>query len=131
MASASSPESDPADRLEREAPGYLDRVRRSTDRLGLRPGEPGAGPAAAVRRAAMIDVEPPASGSPPVGALKRVVSRLLGWYLRYLGNQVTVLGRAMADLGDALVERTDDLRGDVDRLAERVDRLERRDGAGG
>jgi hypothetical protein len=124
-----------AARLEREAPGYLERVRRATMRLAARPGTLGDPRIAldALGEVTTVNVDvPTASRRRPVRVIKVVIRRLLGWYLRYLGDQVTVLGQAVARLGAALVERTEQLgdetaklQRDVNGLAERVERLER------
>jgi hypothetical protein len=121
-------------RLESLAPGYLATVRQATARIARR--DPGADRArdalALLGDVVEIDTDVPTrSARPLVGLVKQAVKRLVGWYLRYLGDQVTVLGRSTHALGAALVddgERRDaelgDLRRRVAELADRVDQLE-------
>ena len=136
MAATSPPDvAEAAARLEREAPGYLELVRRVATRLAARPGTLGDPRIAldALGAVTTVDVDvPTASRRRGVRLVKVMIRRLIGWYLRYLGDQVTVLGQATSRLGAALVERTEQLgdetarlQRDVRVLAERVDRLER------
>jgi len=124
-----------AARLERNAPGYLDRVRRATARLAARDGLAGDPRIAleSLRDVAVIDVEvPTVSARREVHLVKVMIRRLIGWYLRFVGEQVTVLGQATVRLGATLVERTDQLgdetaslQRDVAAITARVEALER------
>jgi hypothetical protein len=136
MSVTSPPDLTPAAaRLERAAPGYLDRVRQATARLAARPGNSNDPRVAleALGDVATIDVEvPTASTRRSVSLLKRGTRRFLGWYLRYVGGQVTVLGQATTRLGAALVERTEQLgdetaklQRDIQVISDRLDALER------
>jgi hypothetical protein len=120
--------------LERQAPGYLERVRTATTRLAARPGAQGD-PRVALEGLAevtTIDVDVPTmSQRRSVHVLKVAIRRLLGWYLRYVGGQVTVMGQAVNRLGVTLVERTEQLGDDtvvlqreLRSLGQRVSRLE-------
>ena len=122
-------------RLERSAPGYLERVRRATSRLAAREGVLGDPRIAleSLRDVAVIDPEvPTVSSRREVRLLKVVIRRLIGWYLRFLGAQVTVLGQATVRLGTSLVERTEQLgdetaglQRDVAAIQARLEALER------
>jgi hypothetical protein len=118
-----------ARRLEIEAPGYLAKVRDAVARLGWRPLADGDA------RGALLEVEdlssmdldvPTLSRHRSLRVLKWGVKRLVGWYLRYLGQQVTALGQATARLGGALVEQTERLEGSNARLEEAVTELRSR-----
>jgi len=123
------------ERLERNAPGYLERVRRATSRLEARDGVQGDPRIAleSLRDVAVIDAEvPTVSSRREVHLLKVVIRRLIGWYLRFLGAQVTVLGQATVRLGTSLVERTEQLgdetaalQRDVAAIEARLEALER------
>ncbi|MBV9660404.1 MAG: hypothetical protein JO337_04540 [Acidimicrobiales bacterium] len=114
-------------RLEREAPGYLTRVRHATARLGQRAAGPTDTQAAlvAVEELAQIDVDVP-TGSRYTGArrLKTAVKQLVGWYLRYVGDQISSFGQAVAHLGELLVQRTEQIEIRTTRLEDRSTRLE-------
>lgn len=63
-----------------------------------------------LQRQAGVDVEPPLGArSWPQRLAKRVVRKLVGWYVRFLGQQVSALGQAAARLGLAVVRRTEAL----------------------
>ena len=113
---------------------YIEEVRRAAGRLAVRE----AGPQAArdaladVEDLSDIDIEVP-TDSPDVVAryLKRLVKRLLRWYVRYIAAQVTALGQALTRLGSELVDRIDGLEASTNKLdarledlAARVERLE-------
>lgn len=124
-----------AERLERTAPGYLERIRRATAALAVRQGADGDARAALadVEDAATVDIDAPTASARPAGRVaKDMTKRLVGWYVGYVGRQVSVLGHATARLGALLLERTealeaatDRLGAEVERLAARVERLER------
>ncbi len=133
---------DAVGRLEQVAPGYLEQVRRATSRLVARRSGPSGDPRdalAELEEAAAIDVEVPTLARRRAVRLVKVgVRALVGWYMRYVGQQVTALGQSTARLGAALVEasedlsrrgedlsrRTDGLATEVEALAARVGRLE-------
>lgn len=89
-----------------------------------------------LQRQAGVDVEPPLGArSWPQRLAKRVVRRLVGWYVRFLAQQISALGQAAARLGLAVVRRTEALeaqaaadRASVERrledLSDRLARLE-------
>jgi hypothetical protein len=122
-------------RLEATAPGYLQQVRRAAARLSVRQ----AGSAdlhaalAELDDAACLDLDPPtASTTAQVRVAKDVTKRLVGWYVRYVGDQVAVLGTTTGRLGRLLADRIEGLEADtrrleteIARLAARVERLER------
>jgi hypothetical protein len=63
-----------------------------------------------LQRQAGVDVEPPVGArSWPQRLAKRLVRKLVGWYVRFLGQQVSALGQAAARLGLAVVRRTEAL----------------------
>jgi hypothetical protein len=117
---------------------YLAKIRRATARMGSRDV------AADDLRAALLVVEdhasidldvPTASSRKAVALTKVAVKRLIGWYLRYVGDQATLLGQAMVRLGSGLVEHTERLEhttgtlaADVAALSARVERLEQETG---
>lgn len=135
------PEPDPSDpigaaaRLEQEAPGYLEHVRSAAARLAVTDREPSD------IRAALLDVEdtatididiPTASRQPAARFVKAAVKRLIGWYLRYVGQQITAFGQAVTRLGTTVADRTEaieartaELETQVADLSGRIDRLER------
>jgi hypothetical protein len=122
-------------RLERLAPGYLERVRRAASELAV--ADPDADDARAALDAVdhfgQIDLDvPTASRLPGVALLKTMIKRLIGWYLGFLGRQLKTFAQAVTNLADILVERNEELtrvsselQVEVERLSERVDRLER------
>jgi hypothetical protein len=68
---------------------------------------------------------------------KRILRKLMRWYLRYLSEQTTALGQATLRVGHILAERADSLEdttaglvSELAGLAERVERLERLVGEG-
>ena len=124
-----------AAQLEDLAPGYLAHVRSAAARLAVSDREPSDIRAALlyVGDTATIDVDiPTASRRPEARYLKSAIKRLIGWYLRYVGQQVTAFGQAVTHLGTTVADRTEaveartaDLESRVADLAGRVDRLER------
>jgi hypothetical protein len=113
---------------------YLAKIRRATARLGSSDvaSEDLRGALLAVEDHARIDLDVPTVSTRKVAAMtKAVVKRLIGWYVRYIGDQMTLLGHALVRLGSGLVEHTerleettDALAADVAALSARVDRLE-------
>lgn len=122
-------------RLEGAAPGYLAQVRASAARIGQRGGETTDAKAAleALEELAVVDLDvPTASRYPAARRLKAVVKQLVGWYLRYVGDQVSSFGQAVSHFGTLLEQRTENLEkrserleGELGDLAARVERLER------
>jgi hypothetical protein len=116
----------------------LDRIRAATARLAARDIDPGDPRAALALLESQVDIDvevPTGSRLRGVTLLKRAVKRLVGWYVRYLGQQVTLAGHAVVRFGNALIEHTESLdravasnRHELDSLAARVDRLERQAG---
>ena len=92
--------------------------------------------ALALQRQAGVDLEAPVGArSWPQRLVKRLVRRLLGWYVRFLSQQISALGQAAARLGLAVAQRSEALQaqvagdraaveGRLDDLAARLDRLE-------
>ena len=115
--------------LEQIEPGYLDRVRTSAARLGVRGQDPDL-----VRDAlrnledtVQIDVEPPTYASQLGGrAIKNVVKRSVQWYIRYIAVQVNALGQAMVTFGSGVADRLDELEASNRGLQHKVDELTRR-----
>jgi hypothetical protein len=122
-------------KLASTAPGYLAQVREATSHLAVRDldGDDASAAIGAVEELADIDLDvPTASRIPAARLLKRMLKRMVGWYLGYFARQIEALGQAIANLGAILLDRTEkldqansSLRADLARLAERVDRLER------
>ncbi|HUP87700.1 MAG TPA: hypothetical protein VM143_18755 [Acidimicrobiales bacterium] len=80
-----------------------------------------------LERQAMIDLQvPTASRVPGVSLLKRLLKKLMIWYLRYLGHQISSFGQATARFGVTVANRVDELEAEVADLRERVARLEDR-----
>ena len=119
--------------------GVIERVRGATAMLAV--GESAADnvrhAALLLSRQADVSLEPALGGGRRVDRLvKQAVSRLVGWYVRFLAHQVAALGQATARLGLAVAERTERLgaeeaahRAEVERrledLSARVARMER------
>jgi hypothetical protein len=92
--------------------------------------------ALSLQRQAGVDLEPPLGArSWPQRLGKRLVRRLVGWYVRFLGQQISALGQAAARLGLAVAQRSEALQaqvagdraaveGRLDELAARLERLE-------
>ena len=75
---------------------------------------------------ASIDLQVPTrSRVPGVSLVKRVLKKLMVWYLRFLATQITALGQATARLGVTIANRIDGLEAEVHSLEERVVALER------
>jgi hypothetical protein len=113
---------------------YVERVRVATTALGLVDDAAGG-----VRHAALlleaqsaIDTNVPVAGASRGRRLvKAGAKRLVGWYVRYLGDQVSVLGRSAARLGLAVADRMEHLdaeaarsRAELEALRARVAELE-------
>src|SRR5207245_10406684 len=85
-----------------------------------------------LHRQAAVGLEPPMAARDPLRrAVKQLVRRLVGWYIRFLAAQVGALGQASARLGLAVATRTERLQAaqatqqaEIDELRERVARLE-------
>jgi hypothetical protein len=124
-----------ARRLDRHHEPYLARIRRATSRLGYSEvaEDDLRGALLVVEDHARIDLDVPTASRRRVGTMaKRGIKRLLGWYLRYVGDQVTLLGHALVRLGSAVIEHTErleettgSLAAEVAALSARVDELEK------
>jgi hypothetical protein len=122
-------------RLGTIAPGYLDRVRHIVELLSVRDvdGTDARAALVAVDDLAAIDLDAPTgSRLPAVPFVKRVIKRLIAWYLFYFGRQLLAFGQAVTHLGGILIDRTERVEGvaaklqvEVDQLRARVERLER------
>lgn len=124
------------ERLERQASGYLHKVRRASSELGI--GGTGLSDLWAVltdlRAVVQVNLEAPTRSRWWLGhVVKAVVSRLIGWYVHYLGAQVNDLGDAMIRFGETMVDKSAELdertrrqEKDLTTLAGRVQRLEER-----
>jgi hypothetical protein len=89
---------------------YVARARTAAARLAVTEGDRDDVRTAALllEQQAVIDVEVPvASRALPQRLVKLAVSKLVGWYVRFLGHQVGILGQATARLGLAVAERLD------------------------
>lgn len=126
---------DAAERLERQAPGYLARARRLSADLGLPPT-----PSERVVRAidlvdetAQVNADASTYSDQMVGRImKTAVGRLVRWYMLHmagqvanLGSSVSWLGRAMYDYTSGLEDEVARLRAEVEDLRARVDELQR------
>jgi hypothetical protein len=115
---------------------YVERVRAATGWLGVADPAPDDVRHAALllHRQAAVGLEPPMAARDPLRrAVKQLVRRLVGWYVRFLAAQVGALGQASARLGLAVATRTERLqanqaadRAELEALRERVARLEAR-----
>lgn len=130
-----------AERLEEVAPGYLERARTAASRLAARAGRAGGlrGSLSEVEALAQVDCDvPTVSRRRSVRLAKVLVKRMVGWCLRYLGDQQSAFAEAVARLGGELVEQVEGLetgsaalRAELRQLAERLARLEAGPTAGG
>lgn len=76
-----------------------------------------------LQRQAGVDLEPPVtSRSWPQALAKKVIRRLVGWYLRFLAQQVYALGQAASRLGLSVAQRTEALQAQADDDRAAVDR---------
>ena len=103
------------------------RIRGAASRLAASSIEPGDIRHAALllERSATIDLQvPTASRVPGVRIVKRVLKKLMIWYLRFLAAQVTAFGQATARFGTTVASRIDELEAEVEELRARVARLE-------
>ncbi|HET9075874.1 MAG TPA: hypothetical protein VFN68_02995 [Acidimicrobiales bacterium] len=118
-----------AERLERQAPGYLSRVRRLAADLGLPPT-----PAARVVQAiglvddtAQVNADAPTQSNRAAGRyLKTGIGVLVRWYMLHLSGQVSNLGGSVSWMGRALYDYTAGLESEVTRLRAEVDELRSR-----
>lgn len=118
-----------AERLERQAPGYLARTRRLAAGLGLPPT-----PAERVARAldlvdetAQVNADA-STWSPQIWnrAMKTAVGRLVRWYMLHIAGQVANLGGSVSWLGRAQYEYTAGLEAELQRLRVELDQLKAR-----
>lgn len=80
-----------------------------------------------LERQATIDLQvPTASRVPGVSLVKRVLKKLMIWYLRFLGHQISAFGQATARFGVTVANRVDSLDMDVAELRGRVEALEQK-----
>jgi hypothetical protein len=129
LPAAGAPRREAEARVEAAAPGYLARVREAAAVLAVGPDRSGdlRASLAGVRETADVDIDVPTlSRQAPLRLLKVAIKALIGWYLRYVGDQVTALGHAVAGFGDEVVERADELGEQQDATAARVAALEAR-----
>lgn len=124
------------------APGFprsfVERVRAATGWLGAERVDDLRHAILLLQRQAASDLEPPmAARGWPRRVLKIGVRRLVGWYLRFLGQRIGALGQATARLGLAVAERVERLgaeqaaaRAELDALRARMARLEETSGTG-
>lgn len=78
-----------------------------------------------LERQATIDLQVPTSSRlPGVSLVKRVLKKLMIWYLRFLGHQISVFGQATARFGVMVANRVDGVDSDIAELQQRVSRLE-------
>lgn len=115
--------------LEARDPGYLERVREATAKLGVR----GAGPDLIrdslhdVEDLIHIDADVPTYASQRGGkTVKTIVKRSIQWYIRYVAVQVNALGQALVGFGTAVADRLDEMEASSGKLQSRVDELARR-----
>ena len=110
------------------------RIRAAGARLSAREFRPDNLRHAAVllERQATIDLDvQTAARLPGVSILKRVLKRLMIWYLRFLAQQISAFGQATSRLGVAVANRVDRLDADVADLQRRVAALEAAGEVGG
>ena len=89
---------------------YLSRVRLAAGRLAVTEGgrDDVRSAALLLEQQAVIDLDVPVAGRAlPQRLVKQTVRKLVGWYVRFLGDQVGVLGQAAARLGMAVADRLD------------------------
>jgi hypothetical protein len=78
-----------------------------------------------LERQATIDLQvPTASRVPGVALVKRVIKKMMIWYLRFLGHQISAFGQATARFGVTVANRVDGVEADVADLRARVEHLE-------
>jgi hypothetical protein len=90
--------------------GYVARVRTAAGALALSDSvaDDLRGAVLLLESHAVVDAEVPVTASSlPARLVKRLVKRLIGWYLRFLGHQVSALGQASARFGLAVADRLD------------------------
>ena len=118
-----------AERLERQAPGYLARTRRLAAGLGLPPT-----PAERVVRAIdLVDETAQVNADASTYSaqvwnrvMKTTVGRLVRWYMLHMAGQVANLGGSVSWLGRALYDYTAGLEAEVQRLKVEVEQLKAR-----
>lgn len=107
--------------------GKVQRIRAAAARLAaseFRPDDLRHG-ALLLERQANIDLQvPTASRVPGVSLIKRVLKKLMIWYLRFLGHQISAFGQATARFGVTVANRVDALDTDVAELRRRVEAIE-------
>ena len=94
---------------------YVEQVRAAVGWLGAGDSGPDDVRHAALllSRQAQIDLEPPMAATGRARRLvKYLVRRLVGWYVRFLGQQVSALGQASSRLGLAVAGRVERLEAD-------------------
>jgi hypothetical protein len=128
-AAARAAEADPG--FPREA---VERIRAATAWLGVTESADDdlRHAALVLSRQAGVDLAPPTVSSTRARRLvKRLVSRVLGWYFRFLADQLAALGQGMARLGLAAARRVERIeadqaatRAELESLRARLARLE-------
>jgi hypothetical protein len=105
----------------------LAKIRKAAERMAASEFSPEDLRSAALllERQATIDLQvPTASRVPGVSLLKRVIKKLIIWYLHFLGHQITAFGQATARFGVTVANRVDGVESEIADLKERVARLE-------
>ena len=125
---------------------YVRQVRSATGALGVSAAgdDPVRQAALLLEYQAAVDIEAPVRDPRRSRRLvKGVIRKLIGWYIRFLGDQINVVGRTAARLGLATAERLErldadhaalraEVNGELARLRARVAELEsRREGGSG
>lgn len=116
-------------RLERVAPGYLDKVRRRAAALGV-PATPRDRARSAVElteASGAIDPNVPLLSNRPSGRMvKTAVATATRFYMLHLARQINEFAGSTAGMGQALVDYVAGLEAEVADLRERVRCLEER-----
>ena len=104
----------------------LAQVRRTTNRLARGSAARSLdAQLALLATAAEVDIAvPTASTLPAVAPIKKVLRKLMAWYVQYLAQQVAALGGAVLQLGKATARELGHLETEVSDLSHRVAQLE-------
>lgn len=115
-----------AERLEQVAPGYLARIRAAAAARGLASTPAGRARHAVdlLDQAARISPDVPlASANPAARVLKRIVNRLVRWYMIYITDQTTELGVSASWVGRAMLDYIGGLESEVADLRRELEEL--------